>query len=80
VFSTESDGFDREGDEGGRRTSCSNPERDAFNEDGGGETLSVPTEQMVGDPASMELTIKMRTPRKSYTVASNAEPRKRRKF
>jgi hypothetical protein len=34
---------------------------------------------MVGDPASMEFPIKMRTPRKSYTVASNAAAEKKKK-
>jgi hypothetical protein len=33
--------------------------------------LLVPTKQMVGDPASMESPVNMRTPRKSYAVASN---------
>jgi hypothetical protein len=34
---TESDEFDTEVDEGRRRTLCSNPGRDTFNKDGGGE-------------------------------------------
>jgi hypothetical protein len=42
--------------------------------------LSVPTEQMVGDPASMESPIKMRTPRKFYAVASNAASEKKESF
>jgi hypothetical protein len=42
--------------------------------------LSVPTEQMLGYPASMESPLKMKTLRKSYTVASNAAAEKRRKF
>jgi hypothetical protein len=32
--------------------------------------LVVPMEQLVGDPASMESLIKMRTPRKSYSIVS----------
>lgn len=40
---------------------------------------SVPTEQMVGDPASMESPVKMTTPRKSYIVASNTAAEKKKK-
>jgi hypothetical protein len=77
MFSTESDGFDREGDEGGRQTPCSNPQRDAFNDDGGGEmTFGA---YLVGDPASMEFPATIRTLRKSYTVASNAAAEEKKK-
>jgi hypothetical protein len=41
--------------------------------------LSVPTEQMVGDPASMESPVEMTTPRISYTVASNTAAEKKKK-
>jgi hypothetical protein len=41
--------------------------------------LSVVTERMVGDPAPVESPVKMRTPRKSYTVASNAAAEKKKK-
>jgi hypothetical protein len=74
---TESDGFDREGNDGGRQTPCSNPEKHAFNEDDGRERLlSLPVKEMVSDLAPMESSIKMRTPGKYYTVASNAASKK----
>jgi hypothetical protein len=44
-----------------------------------GRRLSVSAEQMVGDPASVESPVKMRTPRKSDTVASNAAAEEEKK-
>jgi hypothetical protein len=41
--------------------------------------LLVPMEQIVDDPASMEYPAKMRTPRKSYIVASNTAAEKKKK-
>jgi hypothetical protein len=41
--------------------------------------VSVLREQMAGDPASLESSIKMRTPRKLYTVASNAAAEEKKK-
>jgi hypothetical protein len=38
--------------------------------------LSVSTEEMVGNPASMESPVNMRTPTESYTIASNAAAKK----
>ncbi|PNF24555.1 hypothetical protein B7P43_G05376 [Cryptotermes secundus] len=43
------------------------------------KSISVPMEQMAGDPASMESLVKMRTPRKSYTAASNDAANKKKK-
>ncbi|PNF36639.1 hypothetical protein B7P43_G13322 [Cryptotermes secundus] len=42
------------------------------------KSISVPMEQMAGDPASMDSLVKM-TPRKSYTAASNDAANKNRK-
>lgn len=43
------------------------------------KSISVPMEQMAGDPASMDSLVKMKTPRKSYTAASNDAANKNRK-
>jgi hypothetical protein len=54
-------------------------EKDEFTESGGGEmAFGAYRTDGIGDSASMESPIKMRIPRKSYTVTSNAAAEKKK--